>query len=96
MDDNDRINNNTQNRLLDIYTLLLNNTLLNYSQTIDTIQQIEQGIRELVHNRPTINEYDRRSNVQNNNLADPIGETLYNMLFTLSVLYRVRHSLEVI
>ena len=81
MDDNDRINNNTQNRLLDIYTLLLNNTLLNYSQTIDTIQQIEQGIRELVHNRPTINEYDRRSNVQNNNLADPIGETLYNMLF---------------
>ena len=81
MDDNDRINNNTQNRLLDIYTLLLNNTLLNYSQTMDTIQQIEQGIRELVHNRPTINEYDRRSNVQNNNLADTIDESLYNILF---------------
>ena len=42
---------NIQNRYLDIYSNILQNTLVNYNQTIDTIRQVETGIRQLMrHN----------------------------------------------
>ena len=42
---------NIQNRYLDIYSNILQNTLVNYNQTNDTIRQVESGVRQLIrHN----------------------------------------------
>ena len=42
------MDNNIQSRFLDLYNTLLHNTQINYNQTIDTIRQIEIGIREVL------------------------------------------------
>jgi len=40
---------NIMSRYLDIYSNILQNTLVNYNQTNDTIRQVETGIRELMN-----------------------------------------------
>ena len=64
MDNQSYNNNRLRNRYADLYTLLLENTLTNHTHTMETIQQIEDGIRHMSQNiarsEPTINEYDGR------------------------------------
>lgn len=42
------MDNNIQSRFLDLYNTLLHNTQINYNHTIDTIRQIETGIRAIL------------------------------------------------
>jgi hypothetical protein len=64
MDNQSYNNNRLRNRYADLYTLLLENTLTSHTHTMETIQQIEDGIRHMSQNiarsEPTINEYDGR------------------------------------
>jgi len=61
-------NNNTQSSFLDIYNTLLHNTLINYNQTIDTIRQIESGIREVLRHDNNNNYSNNHNNNYNNNI----------------------------
>ncbi|MDC1321205.1 replication termination factor 2 family protein [Flavobacteriaceae bacterium] len=87
MSDTSQTNPRINNRLIDLYTLLIQHTLINHNQTMETIQQLEQGIRQLTRNitdnrEPIIHEYDERNNNQysrntNTNInRDNIAESL--------------------
>lgn len=63
-------NNNIQSRFLDLYNTLLHTTLVNYNETVDTIRQIEYGIREVL-----------RQNSSNQQIPSPIvrpNSSLFN------------------
>ena len=78
---------NIQSRYLDIYSNILQNTLVNYNQTNDTIRQVETGIRQLMRhsNRNSLldNDYNTnpirsyeypRTNINNNINQEPSQE----------------------
>lgn len=71
-----------QNRYLDIYTLLLQHTLINHNQTMETIQQIEDGIRLLSsqYNNTNINsrQSHRNTNRNNDNILNESLRSIYN------------------
>jgi hypothetical protein len=71
-----------QNRYLDIYTLLLQHTLINHNQTMETIQQIEDGIRLLSsqYNNTNINSRQsyRNNNRNNDNILNESLRSIYS------------------
>jgi len=54
------------NRIIDLYNTLLDQTLINYNQTLNTINRIESGIRELSTNRNNRQENISEDNERNN------------------------------
>lgn len=61
--------NNNNDRILDMYTVLINQVYLSHTRFLETVNFLEQGIREIYHNSNNNNNSPRnnRSNNRSNN-----------------------------